>query len=101
MMGGRNMAGMMKQMQKMQKEVKKTQDALNEQEFVGKSANDYVTATFKGDKTMIDLQINPEVMDPEDPDMAQDLIIDAVNQAITQINQETEQKLGKYTKGLM
>jgi DNA-binding YbaB/EbfC family protein len=100
MRGMGNMQGMMKQMQKMQKEMVKAQDELNAKEFTGSSTNDLVTVTFTGDKNMKAMTINPELIDPEDPDMLQDMIVLAVNDAITKITKETDQTMGKYTKGL-
>ncbi len=49
---------------------------------------------------MKDIQINEEVVDPDDIEMLQDLVVMAVNDAIAQIDVETEKKLGKYAKGL-
>ncbi|OJG79316.1 YbaB/EbfC family DNA-binding protein [Enterococcus pallens] len=95
-----NMQGMMKQMQKMQKEMMKAQEELNAKEFFGASANDLVKVVFTGDKTMKAMEINPELIDPEDPDMLQDMVILAVNDALTKISEETEETMGKYTKGL-
>ena len=100
MRGMGNMQVMMKQMQKMQKEMVKAQDELNAKEFTGSSTNDLVTVTFTGDKNMKAMTINPELIDPEDPDMLQDMIVLAVNDAITKITKETDQTMGKYTKGL-
>lgn len=100
MRGMGNMQGMMKQMQKMQKEMVKAQDELNAKEFMGSSTNELVTVTFTGDKQMEDMKINPELIDPEDPEMLQDMIVLAVNDALTKITKETEQTMGKYTKGL-
>ncbi|EOH97856.1 YbaB/EbfC family DNA-binding protein [Enterococcus pallens ATCC BAA-351] len=100
MRGMGNMQGMMKQMQKMQKEMMKAQEELNAKEFFGASANDLVKVVFTGDKTMKAMEINPELIDPEDPDMLQDMVILAVNDALTKISEETEETMGKYTKGL-
>lgn len=100
MRGMGNMQGMMKQMQKMQKEMVKAQEELNEKEFTGSAANDLVKVVFTGDKTMKTIEVNPELIDPEDPEMLQDMIVLAVNDALTKITQETEQTMGKYTKGL-
>ena len=90
MRGMGNMQGMMKQVQKMQKE----------KEFIGEATNQLVTATFTGDRTMKDLIIKEDVVDPEDVDMLQDLVIMAVNDALVKIEKETEATLGKYTKGM-
>lgn len=96
-----NMQKLMKQAQQMQKEMETARKEINETEFVGKSASDLVVATFTGDNKLKDLQIKADVIDPEDPDMLQDLIVDAVNHGLVQISEATEQKMGKYTKGLM
>ena len=49
---------------------------------------------------MKSMNINPELIDPEDPEMLQDMIVLAVNDAIAKITKETDQTMGKYTKGL-
>lgn len=100
MRGMGNMQGMMKQVQKMQKQMATAQEELDKKEFVGASTNDLVKVTFTGDRTMKAVVINPELIDPEDPDMMQDMLIAAVNDALTKIAKETEQTLGQYTKGL-
>ena len=100
MRGMGNMQGMMKQMQKMQKEMGQTQEALNNTEFFGKAANDLVVVTMTGDKKMKDIAIKPEAIDPDDVDMLQDLIIMAANEAMTEIDKQTQAQMGKFTKGL-
>lgn len=95
-----NMQGMMKQMQKMQKQMMADQEALNQSEFSATSASDMVSVTFTGDKKLKDIQIKPEAIDPDDPDMLQDLIIEAVNAAMADIDKETQSKMGKYSRGL-
>lgn len=100
MRGMGNMQGMMKQVQKMQKEMAKAQEALNEKEFVGEATNQLVTATFTGDRQMKDLTIKEEVSALDDLEMLQDLVVLAVNDALAKIAAETEATLGKYTKGM-
>lgn len=100
MRGMGNMQGMMKQVQKMQKDMEKAQGALNEKEFIGEATNQLVTATFTGDRKMKDLIIKEDVVDPEDIEMLQDLVTMAVNDALTKIEKETDSTMGKYTKGL-
>ena len=100
MRGMGNMQGMMKQMQKMQKEMQAAQKDLYATEGEGPAAADMGTVKFTGEKIMKDIQINPEAIDPDDPDMLQDLIIEAVNQAMGTIDKETQDKMGKYTRGL-
>lgn len=100
MRGMGNMQGMMKQVQKMQKEMVQAQDKLNETEFTGAATNDLVKVVFTGNRRMKDLQINEGVVDPEDTEMLQDLVIMAVNDALAKIDVETKKTMGKYTKGL-
>ncbi|PZL75543.1 YbaB/EbfC family nucleoid-associated protein [Enterococcus plantarum] len=100
MRGMGNMQGMMKQVQKMQKDMEKAQAELNLREFVGSSSNDLVTATFTGDRKMKDISIKEDVVDPDDVEMLQDLVIMAVNDALTKVEKETEATMGKYAKGM-
>lgn len=75
-------------------------EELAKQEFVGKAPDDMVTAKFSGDNQLIDLKIKPEAVDPDDIDMLQDLVIAAVKDGMKQVNDATQQKLGKYTQGM-
>lgn len=100
MRGMGNMGNMMKQMRQMQKKMEADQAALNNQTFTGTSPDDLVTATFTGDRKMTDLSIKPEAIDPDDPDMLADLVLAAVNQALTAVDEQTKSTLGKYTQGM-
>lgn len=100
-MGGMNMQQMMKQAKKLQEQMAQEQEQITAQEFMGKSADDMVVATFTGDRKLKAISIKEDAIDPDDPDMLEDLIIDAVNKGLTQIDQATQSSLGKYTKGLM
>ena len=84
----------------MQKKMMAEHEELAKQEFVGKAPHDMVTATFSGDNQLIDLKIKPEAVDPDDIDMLQDLVIAAVKDGMKQVNDATQQKLGKYTQGM-
>ncbi len=95
-----NMKNMMKQAQKLQKQMQAAQEEIASTTFLGKSAQDLVTAEFSGDRKLTNLTIKSDVIDPEDPETLQDLVADAVNDALTQIEKTTEQKLGKFSKGL-
>lgn len=100
MMRGMNMQQMMKQAKAIQKKMMAEHEELAKQEFVGKAPDDMVTATFSGDNQLIDLKINPEAVDPDDVDMLQDLVIAAIKDGMKQVNNATQQKLGKYTQGM-
>ena len=75
-MGGMNMQQMMKQAKKLQAQMAEEQENITAQEFTGKSADDLVVATFTGDRKLKDIKIDKEAIDPDDPDMLQDLVID-------------------------
>src|SRR5690625_1084735 len=100
MKGMGNMGNMMKQMQKMQKKMMKAQDELMEMEFEASVGGGMVTVIADGSKKIIDVQINEEVVDPDDVEMLQDLIFTAVNDVIKQIEEKTEAKMVQYTKDL-
>lgn len=100
-LGGMNMQQMMKQAKKLQAQMQEEQANITAQDFTGKSADDMVVVTFSGDRKMKSIKINKEAIDPDDPDMLEDLVIDAVNKALSDIDKTTQNSLGKYTKGLM
>lgn len=93
-----NMQAIMQQAQKMQKEVMKAKKEIDETVFTGKSSN--VTVEVYGSKKIKSVKINYESLDKEDIEMVEDLILVATNDAIDQIENVTEQKLGKYTNGM-
>lgn len=84
----------------MQKKMMAEHEELAKQEFVGKAPDDMVIATFNGDKQLLDLKINKEAVDPDDIDMLQDLVVAAVNDGMKKVDDATQQKLGKYTRGM-
>lgn len=100
MFGGGNMNGMMKQMQKMQKDMQTDQAALEATEFTGLAPNDMVKLTFTGDRKLHDVVIDEKIVDADDVDTLQDMILVAVNDAMAKIEDTTAKTMGKYTKGL-
>ncbi|MBG9982861.1 YbaB/EbfC family nucleoid-associated protein [Aerococcaceae bacterium DSM 111020] len=95
-----NMQGMMKQMQKMQKEMKNEQEALEATEFEATDANKLVRVTVSGKKEIVDLEIQEALVDPDDIDMLQDLVIATLNDALQQVDQATEERMGRFTQGM-
>ena len=93
-----NMQAMLKQAQKLQKEMLDTQEKINETTFTGKSS--IVTVKMTGAKELTDVKIDLEQIDSDDVELLQDMIVVAINDAINQINKETEAKMGKYTQGM-
>lgn len=100
MRGMGNMGNMMKQMQKMQKDMMKAQEELLTMEFSGSAGGEMVTITADGSRKILNVQINEEVVDPDDVEMLEDLVVAAVNDVMGKIEAKTEQTMGKFTKGL-
>ena len=85
-----NMQSMMKQAQKLQKQMEKGQAELAATEFTGKSAQDLVVAKLTGDKKVVSINFNPAVVDPEDLETLSE------NQALAQIDDATQKKMGAF-----
>lgn len=98
--GGGNMGNMMKQMQKMQKQLEETQKMLEEKEISASSGGGMVEATVNGKKELVSIKINPEILDPEDAEMVEDMIVAAVNEAFREITEISEKEMSKFTGGL-
>ena len=95
-----NMQNMMKQAQKLQKQMEQKQADLAAQEFVGKSAQDLVVATFSGDKKLISIDFKEAVVDPEDTETLTDMTAQAINDALSQIDQATKKTMGAFANKL-
>ena len=94
-----NMQAMLKQAQNMQKQMIAEQEKINNSTFYGE--NGLVKVTMKGTKRIEKVEIAKEDdFSSDDFEMLEDMIMVAVNDALSQIDKETEDKLGKYTKGL-
>jgi len=94
--------GMIKKLQKMQRDMVKAQQELEASTFYGSVGGKMVTVEFTGNKQMRNITIDPEAIEsPEDIDMLQDTIIAAVNDCIRKIEQETESVMSQFTGGGM
>jgi len=98
--GNQNMNSMIKQAQKMQEQITDLQNDIEERDFTATVGGGAVEVVLKGKKTLKSLTLKPEVVDPEDIDMLQDLIISAVNEAVNNIDQTTEEEMNKITGGV-
>lgn len=98
--GAPNMNNMMKQVKKMQAEMEKAQTEIEEKEFESTSGGGVVKATVNGKKEVLALDIDPDVIDPEDKDMLEDLVIAAINDALNKAEEYSGQTMGKLTGGL-
>jgi DNA-binding YbaB/EbfC family protein len=99
-MRGGNMQNMMKQMQKMQKKMAEAQEELGEKKIEGTAGGGMVTVIVTGHKEIVDVVIKPEVVDPDDIDMLQDLVLAATNDALKKAEEMTNQTMGQFTKGM-
>ena len=98
--GASNMNGLMKQAQKMQEEMARAQAELEEREFTATSGGGAVTVVVSGKKELKSLTIEPEVVDPEDIEMLQDLVLSAVNEALRQVEETSNEEMRKITGGM-
>ena len=98
--GGGNMQQMLRQAQKMQADMEKEQAEINEAEFEGTSGGGAVKVVMKGDKTVLSVELKPEVVDPDDVEMLQDLIVAAFNDGASKVDEMTEERMGKYSAAL-
>ena len=99
-MGGGNMQQLMRQAQKMQQDLQKKQAELNEATFTAQAGGGMVTVTVYGTKEVKSIEMNPAIVDPEDPEMLQDLIVAGVNAAIREASEAVEREMGKLTGGM-
>ena len=91
-----NMQNMMRQAQKLQKQMEQSQAELAATEFIGSSAQNLVTVTLTGDKKVVKIDFDPAVVDPEDIETLSDMTIQALNAALEQIDETTKKKLGAF-----
>lgn len=96
-MGGMNMNNLVKQAQKMQKQMAAMQEELNEKTLEMTSGGGAVKVVISGKKEIKELKINPDVVDPDDVEMLEDLILSAVNEAIRQADEMYNNAMGKLT----
>ena len=95
-----NMNNMMKQVQKMQKQMKEAQAKLDETEVTGSAGGGMVEAVVNGKKELLSVKIKPDVVDPEDVEMLEDLVVAAVSEAIRKADEMANTEMGKLTGGI-
>ena len=100
MRGMGNMQNMMKQMQKMQRKMAEAQEELGEKRIEGTAGGGMVTVTVSGHKEVLEVKIKPEVVDPDDIEMLEDLVLAATNDALKKADDLTAQTMGQFTKGM-
>ena len=95
-----NMANLMKQAQKMQRQMEENQKALEEKEFTAKAGGGAVEVTVSGKKELTKIKLSEEVVDPDDIEMLEDLIMAAVNEAFRMVEEESSSQINKLTGGM-
>ena len=100
--GGMNINSLMKEAKKMQADLTKTQEELASKEFESSWGGGAVEVKVSGAKVLKEIKIKPEVVDPEDVEMLQDLIMTAINEALRKVDDASSDAMGKYNiPGLM
>ena len=94
--GGMNMNNIMKQAKKMQEEMQKSQEELSSKEFDATAGGGAITVKVSGEKTIKEIKIKPDVVDPEDVEMLEDLILTCVNEALRKVDSAQADQFGKY-----
>ena len=100
MPGGMNQAAMMKQAQKLQQQMLQMQQEQEAKTYTAKAGGGMIAATVNGKHELVNLEINPEAVDPDDVDMLQDMIIAAVNEAMRTADTDAANNMSKLTGGL-
>ena len=100
MPGGMNQAAMMKQAQKMQQEMMRMQQEQETKTYTAKAGGGVVTATVNGKHELVNLEIKPEAVDPDDVEMLQDMIIAATNEAMRMADAEAAANMSRLTGGM-
>jgi DNA-binding YbaB/EbfC family protein len=95
-----NLQNMMKQVQKMQADMAAAQEQLKNEEVTASAGGGMVTVKITGDLQVKEINIDPQAIDPEDPELLQDMVLAAVNQAIENAQQLAASKMGGLTGGM-
>ena len=98
--GGGNMQQLMRQAQKMQQQLQETQEKLQEAEYEASSGGGMVSVKVNGKHELVSLTIDPQVVDPDDIEMLQDLIMAAVNEALRKGEETRETTMSRMAPGM-
>ena len=100
MPGGMNQAAMIKQAQKMQQDMLRMQEEMENKTYTATAGGGMVTATVNGKHEVVNLEIKPDAVDPDDVEMLQDMVIAAVNEAMRTADADAAQNMSRLTGGL-
>ena len=98
--GGGNMQQLMRQAQKMQQQLQETQEKLEEAEYEASAGGGMVSVKISGKRELTAITIDPQVVDPDDIDMLQDLIMAAVNEGLRKGEEAREAAMGRMAPGM-
>lgn len=100
MPGGMNQAAMMRQAQKMQQDLIRMQEEMENKTYTATAGGGMVSASVNGKHELLSLEIKPEAVDPDDVEMLQDIVIAAVNEAMRAADADSANNMSKLTGGL-
>ncbi len=100
MPGGMNQAAMMKQAQKMQQDMIRMQEEMENKTYSAAAGGGMVVATVNGKHQVVGIEIKPEAVDPDDVEMLQDMVIAAVNEAMRAADIDAQNNMSRLTGGL-
>ncbi|MBR4169099.1 MAG: YbaB/EbfC family nucleoid-associated protein [Lachnospiraceae bacterium] len=95
-----NMNNLMKQAQRMQRQMEESQKEMETKEFSASAGGGAVEVVISGKKEITKVTLSPEVVDPDDIEMLQDLIMAAVNEAYRKVEEESQNAMSKFTGGM-
>ena len=95
-----NMANLMKQAQKMQRQREEQAKELESKEFTASAGGGAVEVTVSGKKQVLKVKLDEEAVDPDDVEMLEDLIVAAVNEALDKVDAESAGAMSKFTGGM-
>ena len=98
--GPQNMQTMLRQAQKMQEDMAALQEDLNSREYEVKAGGGVVTVKINGEKEILSISIEPEIVDPDDVETLSDILVAAVNEAIKRVETTNSAEMDKITKGM-
>lgn len=98
--GAQNGGNMMKKFQEMQENMQKVQQEIENTEFTASAGGGAVEIKVNGKNEVLSVKISPDVIDPEEPDMLEDLILACTNEALRKASETMDREMGKITDGM-
>ena len=98
--GKQNVNDLMRQAQQMQEDMQNKQAELEEREFSVKAAGGMVEVLMRGDYQVVSLKVNPEIVEPDDVEMLEDMVAAAFNEAVRTVKETSEKELEAISSGL-